>query len=84
MNSKSSTTTKKTGRKNMTNSFTEIDVTDLVENIVVSPAPDVPTYFGRLIDAIFNRPVELNNNRTTLTKTTIRQMYKRAYPRAKV
>lgn len=70
--------------KTMTNAFQEIDVTDLVENIVVSPAPDVGTYFGRLVDAVFNRPVELNNNQTTLTKTAIRQMYKRAYPKAKV
>jgi len=68
----------------MTNAFQEIDVTDLVDNIIVGPAPDVSTYFGRLVDAVFNRPIELNNNRTTLTKTTIRQMYKRAYPRAKV
>lgn len=66
--------------------LTEIDVTDIVWSVIVDdPASDVKAYFGRLIDAVFNRPRELEaGTKVTFTKTEIRQMYKRAYPKAKV
>ena len=64
--------------------FTEIDVSDIIDTIIVDPTTTVQDYFGRLIDVVFNRPMEVSAKDTKFTKTEIRQMYKRAYPKAKV
>ena len=60
----------------------QIDISDIV-SVVIDPQTTASGYFGALVDAIFNRPVEHSFDELMITKTDARRIYKRAYPKAK-
>lgn len=65
------------------NSLKNIDIADIV-SVVIEPTQTIGDYFGRLIDAIFNRPIEHTFDELLIAKTDARKIYQRAYPKAKV